>query len=330
VSITASEREIEMNVAAVEDEAARWLERRHFGNWDDAAEAEFESWINRSSGREVAYLRLEAAWSRTGRLAALRAPGAGEAKISSRFAIAPVIMGVAASLAILAVVGVSAGKFLMPRAESRTFATPVGGHEVVGFADGTRVELNTNTVIRAQMTTDRRMVWLEKGEAYFQVKHDAAHPFTVFVGNHRIMDLGTAFLVRRDKGRLEVAVEQGRVAFKASDEKTPLQAAFLSRGDAVVATANATVMEKMSPSQLANELTWRRGVLVFRHTRLADAAAEFNRYNRVKLIVTDPAAAERTIGATFPVNDVERFARVARDVLGLKVTYHNDEILIGR
>ena len=85
-------------------------------------------------------------------------------------------MGVAASLAILAIIGVTAGKFLVPHAQVRTFTTPVGGHEVVSFADGTKIELNTNTVLRASMTTDQRTVWLDKGEAYFQVKHDAAHP----------------------------------------------------------------------------------------------------------------------------------------------------------
>jgi transmembrane sensor len=310
----------------IEARAARWLECRQFGNWDDHAQTEFNAWMNESSAHEVAFLRLEAAWGRTGRLAALRGPG--DVKISSRFRLLPAIVGIAASLAALAVIGVSAGKFLPAHAQVRTFTTAIGGHEVVGFADGTKIELNTDTVLRARMTTDQRTIWLDKGEAYFQVRHDATHPFVIFVGNHRITDLGTKFLVRRDTGRLEVAVEQGRVAFKASDEKAPLQAALLSRGDTVVATANSTVMAKISPAELANEMTWRRGVLIFTHTRLADAAAEFNRYNREKLIVTDPVAANRMIGATFPVNDVERFARVARDVLGLRVIYRDQEIVI--
>jgi len=321
---------IERAASEIETLAARWLERRHFGAWDDEARAEFDRWINQSSAHEVAFLRLEAAWGRTGRLAALRAQGPAISKAPPRFRANMAILGIAASVALLAVVGISVGGLLQSRPQIRAFSTPIGGHEVIGFADGTKVELNTDTVLRARMTTQSRTVWLDKGEAYFQVKHDAAHPFVVFVGNHRITDLGTAFLVRKDTGRLEIAVEQGHVAFKASDEKTPLQAALLSRGDAVVATADSTVMVKLSSAQLANELAWRRGVLVFKHTRLADAAAEFNRYNREKLIIADSAAANRMIGATFPINDVERFARVARDVLGLSVTYRGKDIMIGR
>ena len=330
MSVIASERMFEAGADAIEAQAARWLERRNFGTWDEGVQAEFDAWMSESSAHEVAFLRLEAAWGRTERLVALRGPSPSSAKISSPFRMLPAIVGIAASIAVLAVVGLTAGKFFVPHAQMRTYATPIGGHEVVGFADGTKIELNTNTVLRASMTTDQRTVWLDKGEAYFQVKHDAAHPFTVFVGNHRVTDLGTKFLIRRDAGRLEVAVEQGRVAFKTSDEKAPLQTALLSRGDAVVATPISTIMSKISPAELTNELTWRRGVLVFKHTRLADAAAEFNRYNSVKLVVADPVAANRLIGATFPINDVERFARVARDVLGLQVVYRDNEIVIER
>jgi transmembrane sensor len=324
------ESAIEPTAAEIEARAARWLECQHFGQWDDGARAEFDAWMSESSAHEVAYLRLEAAWGRTGRLVALRVPNTNEAKGSSRFRMFPAVVGIAASIAVLAVVGVTVGKNFLQHSQVRTFTTPIGGHEVVSFADGTKIELNTNTILRARMTTDQRTVWLDKGEAYFQVKHNPARPFTVFVGDHRITDVGTKFLIRRDTGRLEVAVQQGRVAFKTSDEKAPLQVALLSRGDAVVATATSTIMSKISPAELANELTWRRGVLVFKHARLADAAAEFNRYNREKLIVTDPVAANRMIGATFPINDVERFARVARDVLGLQVIYRGKEIVIER
>lgn len=329
MSAVFSGNEAVMCAHEIDARAAYWLERRNFGDWDDAAQTQLAAWLNQSTAHEVAFLRLEAAWMRTGRLAALRLPTGESAKSVPRFRMSAIVIGIAASLAIIAVVGIAAERLLQSHAQIRTFSTPVGGHELVGFADGTRIELNTNTILRAQMTTESRTVWLEHGEAYFQVKHDAAHPFTVFVGNHRISDLGTEFLVRKDTGRLEVAVEQGRVSFKASDEKAPLQTAFLSRGDAVVATADSTVMEKLPLSEIANELAWRRGILVFRHTRLAAAAAEFNRYNRKKLIVTDPDAANRVIGASFPINDVERFARVAHDVLGLHVEHRGVDIVIG-
>ncbi len=60
-------------------------------------------------------------------------------------------------------------------------------------------------------------------------------------------------------------------------------------------------------------------MLVFRHVTLADAAAEFNRYNRQKIIVTDPVASKLEIVGAFPANDLELFGRAAHRILGVPV-----------
>ena len=44
---------------------------------------------------------------------------------------------------------------------------PVGGHKIVLLADGSKVELNTQSVVRAAVDSKRRDVWLDSGEAYF-------------------------------------------------------------------------------------------------------------------------------------------------------------------
>ena len=75
---------------------------------------------------------------------------------------------IAAGFGALAVLGVFASvQFTQPK--DGVFTTPVGGREGVTFADGTRVELGTDTVLRTRMTTKQRLMWLERGEAYFQV-----------------------------------------------------------------------------------------------------------------------------------------------------------------
>jgi transmembrane sensor len=169
-------------------------------------------------------------------------------------------------------------------------------------------------------------VWLERGEAYFQVKHNSENPFVVYAGHHRVTDLGTKFLVRRDPGRLEVALIEGSVRFGAAAGNA--QSALLKPGDVATATTGTMFVAKESLKRLDNELSWRRGLLVFKHTTLAAAASEFNRYNRQQLIIADPAAASLTIDGTFPVNNVGDFAKLAEVVLGLKVEHHGGEIVI--
>jgi transmembrane sensor len=308
----------------VRAKAAEWISRRDSGNWVASDRAALDEWLAQSPAHMIAFLRAEAGWARADLLGDLRHPAHEPPARAQRF---PLLLKIAAVfIAIIAIGAAGAGFYLWPR--ERTYSTPIGGHEIVAFADGTRIELNTNTVLRARMTTDQRIVWLDKGEAFFQVKHDATHPFVVVAGNRRITDLGTKFLVRREPAKLEVAVAQGRVWFDAADKSADTQSQLLSPGDVALATATRVSVTRKSAQSIATELSWRKGMLVFKHTTLADAAAEFNRYNRQKLVIADMEAAARTIGGTFPTSDVELFGRVVHDVLGLRVENKGNEIVI--
>ncbi len=41
------------------------------------------------------------------------------------------------------------------------------------------MELNTDTRLRTAVDSHARRVWLDRGEAYFEVAHDASRPFAV-------------------------------------------------------------------------------------------------------------------------------------------------------
>ena len=312
----------------IDQRAAAWLIRQREHDWSEADQAALDAWLGESWAHAAAYWRVKAAWGYADRIAMLPRPSQGARASEFLRAIFPAMLKVAAALAVVAALG--AGVLaLRGQPGERTYATLVGGRETVGFADGTRVELNTDTVIRARMTTAERTVWLDKGEAYFTVKHDAAHPFIVYAGNRRITDLGTRFLVRHDTGRTEVAVTQGRVRFDTPGSKEA-RVATLTQGDVATATGSAMSLTHKSASELTGELSWMKGVLIFKHTALGDAVSDFNRYNQEKLVIADPAVAALEIRGTFRTKDAELFARVVRDALKLKVENDGDEIVISR
>jgi transmembrane sensor len=310
----------------IEAAAADWLQRRNFWSWSKSDQAALDAWLSEAMAHQLAYWRLEAAWDRSERLEALRH---ADAEPAPRRNVWSAPLKIAAALGIAAMIGITAMHYIMTP-HDRIFTTPIGGREIVSFADGTKVELNTDTVLRARMTTDGRTIWLEKGEAYFQVKHDPKHPFVVFAGDHRITDLGTKFLVRRDPGRLEVALMEGRVRFGALDASPKSKSALLVPGDVVTATASTVFVTHKSRPALARQLGWEHGVLVFDNMTLADAANEFNRYNRQKLVIADPGAAKLTIVGTFHTTDVRAFTDVAQDVFKLHVENNGNEIVISR
>lgn len=307
--------------------AAEWLARRVSENWSREDQEELDNWIAQSPAHRVAYLRVNAAWSHTYRLAALRGAQPEQPAAKRNWTLP---LAIAASFALAVIVSATAA-YVLRKPTDRIYTTPVGGHETISFADGSKIELNTDTVLRARMTTNARTIWLEKGEAFFQVKHDAAHPFVVLAGDHRITDLGTKFLVRRDPARLEVALLEGRVRFGEANDGAQSQSRLLVPGEVATATSSTMFVTRETTRQLARELSWRHGVLVFDKTPLADAASEINRYNRqAKLVIADPAAAGITIDGAFPANDIRVFLEAAQTLFGLRVEKHGDQIVISR
>ena len=304
--------------------AAEWHDRRERDGWTKEDEAALAAWLAQSPAHRIAFLRIDAAWKRADRLNALRSSGRG-----GRFAMLahfwPTAIRMAAAAAVVAVIGFVAAPYF-EKSPVQSYSTTVGGRETLALADGSRIELNTDTSVRVEITGERRTVWLDSGEAFFQVRHDAARPFVVRVGDRRITDIGTKFVVRRDESRMKVAVLEGEVELDAVQAGRAPK--LLKQGDVAVATGNTVSISRKTQRTLTNELGWQRGVLVFDNVTLAEAAAEFNRYNRQKIVIADPSAAHITIGATLPQNDVPAFARVAQKIFGLHVERQGDNIVI--
>ncbi|HUJ02986.1 MAG TPA: FecR domain-containing protein [Rhizomicrobium sp.] len=170
----------------VEADAAAWLRRRHFGEWTQDDQASLDQWRGAALAHEVAYLRLEAAWDRTERLTALHPFKVEQPVAEARNWRLP--LSLAAGLAAIALLTTTALP-VVRHSGSAVYSTPVGGREIIKLADGSRIELNTATVLR--LSADQRGAVLERGEAYFQIKHDAAHPFTLAVAGKLVIDLGT-------------------------------------------------------------------------------------------------------------------------------------------
>jgi transmembrane sensor len=314
---------------AIKARAAAWLERRDRQDWNERDQAELDSWLAESTENYLFYHRVESVWTRSQRLIVLRHSGQQANTESTKGWLRRVLATAAAAFALLAVLGVG-GILLHLSPEKHTFATPIGGHEIVALKDGSSIELNTDTVVRTNIGADHRMASIEKGEAYFKIAHDAGHPFIVTVANNKITVLGTKFSVRDEPNRVEVKLIDGKVWFTSDNGKAPIKSALLTPGDTVVATADTLSVSKRAPAVLADELGWRRGLLVFHHASLADAANEYNRYNARKIIIADSAAARMTVSGSLPANDMREFLVIAKKFFGLRVQTYGDEVVISR
>jgi transmembrane sensor len=332
----------------IEDRATEWLRNRECESWSPEDEVALRKWLDESVAHRVAFLRAEAAWEALGRLKALGAglprrqvpapetldaiqlgsPGGmpRQAAVSRRRRYRAAI-GIAASL--VAVAGLALGSYRMWFTGDR-YATPVGGVASLPLADGSRITLNTDSQVRVNFNDRQRQIDLSQGEAFFEVAHDVERPFVVKAGGRRVVAVGTKFSVRRERDALQVVVTEGRVRVEGSDTELGQVLDFaaarereerilLSAG-AVVSASKSDIVVQNHPLADAEEiLSWRSGYVIFRGTRLADAAAEFNRYNTRQIVVRDPVVANMLLTGRFRSTNIEAFVALLEKTHGVEV-----------
>ena len=307
----------------IERQAAAWLARKDGDSWSAADQTQLDQWLALATAHRVAYLRLAAAWSRASLLASgATGPAAPAPRPLPRFS----QWRIAAAMLVTA--GVAAGWFTVGTAPSEVrYETRLGAHQTYALTDGSKLTLNTATQLRARVSHSARTVWLDQGEAYFDIAHDAAHPFVVISGANRITVLGTRFTVRRDAAGTEVVVVDGRVQVE-NERMAGRSPVILAKHQKVVATPETMRRSDESDGAIDRQLSWREGKLVFDQVTLAAAAGEFNRYNKKKLVLADAEAAGLTIGGRFDVDNIEGFANLLRRGFGLDVRETPDTITI--
>ncbi|MBB6428159.1 FecR domain-containing protein [Sphingopyxis sp. JAI128] len=308
--------------------AWRWVVRMDASGWTAAEEAELETWLAADPKRRGALLEAESMWiamngsddsAANDDTADFARPGLRASWMSRRSLLAGGGAALAASIA---------GGVLFVRAGS-VYGTDVGEIRRVPLADGSTAAINTASRIDIRLTKTKRLVRLDEGEVWFQVAKDRSRPFVVEAGRVRAQALGTAFAVRRRANGADVLVTEGVVeawADGADGNKIRLtagQRAFIADNAAITSAPSA-------PASLDRTLAWRSGRVDFNNDPIAEAVTEFNRYNRRKLVILNPAIGNERFDGVFRTDDPDGFAMAVRDSLGVSVDLSNpDEIRIG-
>jgi transmembrane sensor len=305
----------------IEERAALWVLRREEDAWSTDDQAQLDEWLAESDAHKVAYWRLDHGWREADRIAALGARPPFQAEPPARsirwqpLALAATVLA-AFALFLVQWQGLPFGD--SAQLASVRLETPVGGHKVVSLPDGSRVELNTNTAIKAAIDDDSRAVWLERGEAFFDVAKRPGQAFVIYAGARTITVLGTKFSVRRTPREVVVAVLEGRVRVDDLPGTGPDRYATVTAGDVAIARDRSTLVAN-STLAVSQNLAWRRGRLQFDNTTLAEAAEQFNRYNRKQLVIADAEAAGIVVAGSFLARNVDSFASLLERAYGLDV-----------
>ena len=305
----------------IEAKAAEWLMRREQPEWSQADQAALAGWLDESMSHRAAFWRLEHTWQMADRIGALSArdiaPRPRRRGLPLKWWQAGAL---AASLLLaIALIGLHSRPALSPQASVETFDTGIGGYRIVPLVDGSRIELNTATILRTLISKQRRDVWLDRGEAFFEVAHIEGSAFVVHAGPRMITVVGTEFSVRRDGDKVTVAVVKGRVRVEDTTRGESSAMTTVTPGDVAIGLGASTMVISKPVAAVEDKLSWRDGRLVFNGSSLAEVADDFNRYNRQQLLISDPSVAAIRISGTFKASNVEAFVRLLKEAYRLKV-----------
>ena len=327
------------DTVAIDAEAAAWVARFDAGDVSAKDQAAFQEWLNRSTLHRETIAEYGNLWSEfdalkplaggeAGRQAGVQDNHPGMLKRASPW------LAACAAAAIAVVAGTAAfhpqlQKFA--KAESHPparlfYETAVGAQKRIALADGSTVILNTNSRLNVDFSGNRRDVHLVRGEAFFDVVHDKARPFTVYAKNYVVRDIGTAFDVHLSRtGVVEVGVTKGSVEVTPTDAGHAAGAekslGVLTAGQNIVLGRKVERTETVSSADMGRKLAWRQGQLIYTGQPLREVLADISRYSDIKIDLADPALENLPVGGAFRTDQIGAIFAALEDNFGLQAEW---------
>jgi transmembrane sensor len=309
-------------------EASAW--RVRLSEADSESSAAFEAWLAADpANNHSAWAEVQAPWTAVGEAAtslevmAARRDALDRARRSSRWRWVRLdgyrrVAAGAVALAAVACVAIYidiAGDFLV----ADDYHTQLGERETVTLLDGSHVTLDSGTEVKVHYTAGARRLELLRGQARFDVAHDAQRPFTVQARDETVLATGTAFNIDMMGPSVVVTLIQGRVTVltdhqperlleairpRASNGQPSTPSFALAAGQQLIAVPAAPA--RIEAASLDRTSAWESGQLAFDDESLASVAERVSRYTAHPVTVATDAASLKMSGI-FNAGDLSTF-----------------------
>lgn len=290
---------------ALFDQASGWYYRLRAEDASARDQADFAVWLAQGPAQRQAWDEVSAL------LGALREPARQVREAQRARWRRPRLRVWASAAAVLLAVGLLSLYSPWPDRWRADYATATGESRNLSLADGSQLQLNTDSAVQIDLRPNERRVTLLRGEAWFEVSADAARPFVIRSGEGWVKVVGTRFSVARQGAQTRVRVAQGKVQVSADGEQTVL----LEPGRAVDYQGGR--LGAVRDFDAAAEFAWRQRQLVFRQQSLAEVVDELNRYWPGEVLVFGDALRQRKVSGVFEIDKPEAVLKALKHTLGL-------------
>ena len=205
-----------------------------------------------------------------------------------------------------------------------TIQVPRAGEYAFSLPDGTRVWLNSETVLRFPLVFDTlsRTIYLE-GEAYFDVVKDEKKPFLVVCGNRTVRVLGTKFNVSAYKEQEEMVTTlvEGSVLLAEGNSKRvlrPGEQGVLKQGTIEIKQVDVSVFT-----------AWVHGIFEFEDMPLVRITEQLERWYDVDFIYFDHSLEQITFtGTASRQSNLSELLVMMEQLANVKFTLNENKIVV--
>jgi transmembrane sensor len=225
---------------------------------------------------------------------------------------------------------------------SSGFTTKLGEQRKMTLEDGSIIHVNTQSEVVIRYEDHQRVVELLRGEALFEVAHNPDRPFRVIAGDTVAEAIGTTFNVYRTSDQTTVAVIDGKVAVMTEEDfvntavedeialddigQTEDGRLLLAAGQKADIAPDAKTV-RVAAANVKAVASWRVGQLIFEGDSLTDIAAQFNRYNRTRIVVADDRLASTEFSGVFDADDPESLIEFLEFADDIRVDRHSSGVI---
>jgi transmembrane sensor len=193
------------------------------------------------------------------------------------------------------------------------YYTGTGESNRIVLADGSAVELDTDSAISVSYNGNHRRLVLHHGEAFFTVAADAARPFEVLAGTVEVQALGTAFDVSREGDDMQATVFEHAVRVSAGGQRVDR----LTTGNSI--SFKGHHLGNITPQNLSAIGSWRQHRLVFEDRKLVDVVKALNRYRKAPIIILGSQAKNLPVTGLFDTQDTDTALQTIEETLAVTI-----------
>ncbi|POY38601.1 hypothetical protein C3K47_04185 [Solitalea longa] len=211
-----------------------------------------------------------------------------------------------------------------------TLVVPRGTDYKLVLEDGTEVWVNAETQIKYQVNMSKfntREVYLESGEAYFQVAKNPDKPFIVHKGDMNVQVLGTSFNVNAYSNKFQTTLVEGKVKVNFAGAKQKLVLIPGQQANFERSTGN---FEKQDVD-VYPFVAWKEGVVVFQTMEMSELMEQIGRLYDYEIIFKDEALKQlHCTGRADKSESIDNILDIIQGTSNLKFTIQGRSIIVER